>query len=48
MNISAYCRVSTDKEEQLNSLEKRKEFQRMLAESVIGLWKCLSYDRNIQ
>ena len=26
MNIAAYCRVSTDKEDQLNSLEKQKEF----------------------
>lgn len=26
MNIAAYCRVSTDKEEQLNSLETQKEF----------------------
>lgn len=26
MNIAAYCRVSTDKEDQLNSLEVQKEF----------------------
>lgn len=26
MNIAAYCRVSTDKEDQLNSLETQKEF----------------------
>jgi DNA invertase Pin-like site-specific DNA recombinase len=26
MNIAAYCRVSTDKEDQLNSLEAHKEF----------------------
>ena len=26
MNIVAYCRVSTDKEDQLNSLEQQKEF----------------------
>ena len=26
MNIAAYCRVSTDKEDQLNSLEIQKEF----------------------
>ncbi len=26
MNIAAYCRVSTDKENQLNSLEAQKEF----------------------
>lgn len=26
MNIAAYCRVSTDKEEQLNSLEAQKAF----------------------
>ena len=26
MNIVAYCRVSTDKEDQLNSLEAQKEF----------------------
>ena len=26
MNIAAYCRVSTDKEDQLNSLEAQKEF----------------------
>ena len=26
MNIAAYCRVSTDKSDQLNSLETQKEF----------------------
>jgi len=26
MNIAAYCRISTDKEDQLNSLEAQKEF----------------------
>ena len=26
MNIAAYCRVSTDKEDQLNSLEVQKQF----------------------
>lgn len=26
MNIAAYCRVSTDKEDQPNSLETQKEF----------------------
>ena len=26
MNIAAYCRVSTDKADQLNSLETQKEF----------------------
>ena len=26
MNIAAYCRVSTDKADQLNSLEVQKEF----------------------
>ena len=26
MKIAAYCRVSTDKEDQLNSLETQKEF----------------------
>ena len=26
MNIAAYCRVSTDKEDQLNSLEAQKRF----------------------
>lgn len=26
MNIAAYCRVSTDKEDQLNSLETQKQF----------------------
>lgn len=26
MNISAYCRVSTEKEDQLNSLEAQKKF----------------------
>lgn len=26
MNIVAYCRVSTDKEDQLNSLQTQKEF----------------------
>ena len=26
MNIAAYCRVSTDKEDQLNSLEAQKKF----------------------
>ena len=26
MNIAAYCRVSTDKEDQLNSLEAQKNF----------------------
>ena len=26
MNIAAYCRVSTEKEDQLNSLEAQKEF----------------------
>ena len=26
MNIAAYCRVSTDKEDQLNNLEAQKEF----------------------
>ena len=26
MNIAAYCRVSTDKTDQLNSLEVQKEF----------------------
>ncbi len=26
MNIAAYCRVSTDKEDQLNRLEAQKEF----------------------
>ena len=26
MNIAAYCRVSTDKEDQLNSLEAQKGF----------------------
>lgn len=28
MNIAAYCRVSTDKEDQLNSLEAQKAFLR--------------------
>lgn len=32
MQIAAYCRVSTDKEDQLNSLEKQKEFFREYAE----------------
>ena len=27
MNIAAYCRVSTDKADQLNSLEAQKEFE---------------------
>ena len=26
MNIAAYCRVSTEKEDQLNSLEAQKKF----------------------
>ncbi len=26
MNITAYCRVSTDKQDQLNSLETQKKF----------------------
>ena len=26
MNIAAYCRVSTDKSDQLNSLEAQKKF----------------------
>lgn len=26
MNIAAYCRVSTDKADQLNSLEAQKDF----------------------
>ena len=26
MNIAAYCRVSTDKEDQLNSLATQKQF----------------------
>ena len=26
MNIAAYCRVSTEKEDQLNSLEAQKQF----------------------
>lgn len=26
MNIAAYCRVSTDKEDQLNSLDAQKRF----------------------
>ena len=26
MNIAAYCRVSTDKSDQLNSLETQKQF----------------------
>ena len=26
MNVVAYCRVSTDKEDQLNSLEAQKKF----------------------
>ena len=26
MNIAAYCRVSTDKADQINSLEAQKEF----------------------
>ena len=26
MNVAAYCRVSTDKEDQLNSLEAQKKF----------------------
>ena len=32
MNIAAYCRVSTDKEDQLNSLEAQKDKLRKYAE----------------
>ena len=35
MNIAAYCRVSTDKEDQLNSLEAQKEF---FSESLALRW----------
>ncbi len=28
MNIAAYCRVSTDKEDQLNSLEAQKKLKK--------------------
>ncbi len=36
MNIVAYCRVSTDKEDQLNSLEAQKEFFSEDAKSSTG------------
>ena len=32
MNIAAYCRVSTDKSDQLNSLETQKKFFAEFAE----------------
>ena len=34
MNIAAYCRVSTDKADQLNSLETQKEFFLQYAEKT--------------
>ena len=36
MNIAAYCRVSTDKEDQLNSLEAQKEFFSEYTKRVAG------------
>ncbi len=36
MNIAAYCRVSTDKANQLNSLEAQKEFFSENAQNAQG------------
>ncbi|MCM1061691.1 MAG: hypothetical protein NC452_15590 [Eubacterium sp.] len=36
MNIAAYCRVSTDKEDQLNSLEAQKKFFTVFLAVFIG------------
>lgn len=42
MNIAAYCRVSTDKEDQLNSLEAQKEFfaeyTKRTGDTLVGLY----------
>ena len=42
MNIAAYCRVSTDKEDQLNSLEAQKDFfctyARQHGDNLVGLY----------
>ena len=42
MNIAAYCRVSTDKEDQLNSLEAQKnffaEYTKRTGDSLIKLY----------
>ena len=42
MNIAAYCRVSTDKEDQLNSLETQKEFfaeyTKRTGDTLVGLY----------
>ena len=42
MNIAAYCRVSTDKEDQLNSLEAQKEFfaeyTKRTGNTLVGLY----------
>ncbi len=42
MRIAAYCRVSTDKEDQLNSLEAQKEFfaqyTRRTGDTLVGLY----------
>ena len=35
MNIAAYCRVSTDKSDQLNSLETQKKFFAEFAEKNV-------------
>lgn len=42
MNIAAYCRVSTDKEDQLNSLEAQKkffaEYTKRTGDTLVGLY----------
>ena len=47
MNIAAYCRVSTDKEDQLNSLEAQKEFFSAYTQRTGDNLVCLYADEGI-
>lgn len=47
MNIAAYCRVSTDKEDQLNSLEAQKDFFAQYTQRTGDTLVCLYADEGI-
>ena len=47
MNIAAYCRVSTDKDDQLNSLATQKEFFEEYAKRTGENLVCLYADEGI-
>ena len=44
MKIAAYCRVSTEKEAQIDSLEKQIEFFNEFTKSFHTVWAILCYN----